>query len=189
MNETKQATLYDLTVQAQDVIAKIVESKGELSVELERTLAELDLNTASKIDGYNSLIERLEWEHDYFDYKISGLKKVSLAICKFRERLRDAIRAHMVALDKKEALGNDTRFVRSNCRPKLEVDDALLPMEWKTVVTTYVPDRERIEEALLGGVEIPGAHFTGGEALRSYARTSLNKKRDTKNELSKGEKI
>lgn len=170
MPETKAPTLQDLT-EAQLTINKILElSLGEIDDTLETIIDKVEVQTPDKLQKYFNRIKYaklcIQWFKENEDTARSSRKTLE----RFINWATGNIKWHMQALGLKEANAVTVRYTLASCRPSLVIDEALLPEEWKMSVTTWVPDRQRIEDAVLSGVEIPGAKLEGGFSLRSYSK-------------------
>lgn len=164
---TDGTTLPELVGQASKIHQMIVEANGELSPELEQALSRVDLAVATKIDSYAYLERWFESQSSFYKSEADRYSKVSKALMNARERLRNGIKYAMQTLGRDEVQGMTTRYKLAGTQPSLEVNEALLPMEYKVI--QYVPDSAKIRAALKEGVNIPGAALVPGVALRSYA--------------------
>lgn len=166
----KPKTLYDLT-QAQKQINALLElSQGEIDPDLESFMGIIDVETADKVQGYYGFITYAKMHVEHFKNEYKRLRRIADTFQRAVDLTLSSIKEHMQVLGLKEANGNDVRFKLASCRPRLSIDETLLPDEWKIAITTWVPDRQRIEDAVLSGVEIPGAKLEGGFSLRSYSK-------------------
>lgn len=151
------------------ILNQIVEAGGELSPEMETAFDNLGGQLQTKTDSYAFFMDRLDNEADFWKAKADSYLKVSRACANLKGRLNDSIKLAMRQLDTDEVKGNDMRFKLSKLAPKLVLEESALPAEYKMVVTTMVPDKERIKEDLGNKVEIPGATLEPVYSLRKYA--------------------
>lgn len=161
--------LFELVAEANGITKAIIEAGGELSPELETALINIDLAMAEKVDGYDHVMERLEHEAEYWKAKADAYAKIAKAHANAKERMKNAIKSAMQAMEKTEVKGVDVRFKMTPVKPKLVIDQATLDPSYLMQVTTSVPDKERIEMALRLGDEVMGAKLEQSFALRSYA--------------------
>jgi len=163
-------TLFELTEKANLIFYQIVKADGELSEELEQSLCEVNVELCEKLDGYSSILDRLEMESELLKKKAAGYQKISRTVERVRARLKENIKTNMMILGVKTVSGSDIDFQLSPCEYTLEINDEILNDKWKMVVTELVPDKKIIKEALKLGDDIPGAKLIGGFKLRTTIR-------------------
>lgn len=145
---------------------ELVERGGELSPEEE---AELDLTTGdlrAKVDAYYMIIKE-------FEARAKTLVKLAEPFVTSRkayenkaESLLARMKFAMQAMGVRRVEGDTFEFALTNSQPALVINEAELPKEYFTTVTTVVPDKERIKGNLLLGIQIPGASLRPVDALR-----------------------
>lgn len=165
-----EKSLFALTEEAMQINKILFETNGELTPELEKRLDELDITSQDKVEAYSVTCERFLIEYDWLKRKADELLKIARAYKAVEERLRENIKRHMLALGLKEAKGNTIRYVISQTKEKLVIDEDKLSDKYKMSVTTLEPDNERIREELNKGEHVEGAELQGGFALRKYVR-------------------
>lgn len=167
MEEKK--TLSDIVFQVSEITNQIVESRGELSPELEAKLSEIDLSLARKVDSYSGVIERLDMEAEYWDRKAKEMKAIADSHKKLKESLRTRIKDAMRVMGKNEILGNDVRFKLVRSQPRLVIkDEKDIPAEFQVV--SWEIDREKLKRALVSEMKIPGAELEESYSLRTFAK-------------------
>lgn len=150
------------------ILQQVIEAGGELSPELETAFDNLGSQIQTKADGYAFFMDRLDNESEFWKEKANAYLKVSRSCANLKERLNNSIKLAMRTLDADEIKGDDMRFKLSKLAPRLVLEEALLPSEYKMVVTTHVPDKDRIKADLANKVEIPGAMLEPVYSLRKY---------------------
>lgn len=164
-------TLLALVGVANFITQALVEAGGEITPELEGTMADLQLQVATKVDGYLAVMDRMEIEAEYWKSKADAYRKIAAAHTSVRERLKENIKRAMLAMGVTEVEGHETRFVLSATKPALVITDgAFIPEAYLDTVVEKVPNKIRIREALEHDQSVPGARLEGGHALRSYLR-------------------
>lgn len=158
-----------LVAEMSEVLNQIVEAGGELSPVLEQAFENLGEQIQTKTDKYAFFMERLDSEADYWKAKADDYLKVSRSCASLKARLNDSIKLAMLQLKTDEVKGTDMRFKLSKLAPKLVLEEPALPDSYKMVVTTRVPDKERIKADLAAGVAIIGAKMEDVFSLRKYA--------------------
>jgi len=164
-------SLIRLVQSSNSLVQALLETGGELTPEIEAALAHIDTKLPEKVDSYQSIMDRLEIESEYWALKADQFKKMATACKNARERLKDNIKYAMNELGQTELVGNDFKFKLSNSKPKLVVDDVSLDRAYFMQVTETVVDKKRIEEDLRLGIPVKGAKLEEVKSLRS----SLNK--------------
>lgn len=167
--------LFEIVQKSTNVLQQIIENNGELTEELEQALANVQLQYAEKIDGYQYFMERIDLESEYFEDKAAKYYKIAASLELLKSKLKENIKQSMRMLDYKEALGNDTKFKLVNGKSKLVIDENLLEPKWVMEVKTLVPDKDRIRAALEQGIEVRGAYLEDVYQLRSYANKKMDR--------------
>lgn len=162
-------SLSNIVFEAQKIVDLIIRSGGELSADVENVYNDLTTKFVYKVDACSYVIRKLEAEADFFKDQAKFYQKISKSVENARDRLRDGIKAGMVALGQTEIEGSLHRFVLTKTSEKLVIDEDKLSPEYMTVVHSFVPDRERILKDLKAGKTIEGAELVEGYALRDYA--------------------
>jgi hypothetical protein len=160
--------LIELALASSKLVDKIIESGGETTQEIEEALCQLDLTTSIKIDAYSSIIDKLENQSEFWKQQEEQCKKARKACESAADRLRENIKTYMLVQNRNEARGNLTRFVLSEHKPKLVIEQLILPPEYMSEVKTYVPDKEIILSKLEHGETISGARLEAVYCLRKY---------------------
>lgn len=169
--------LIGIVSEALDLSRALIESRGELTPELEDRLKLNTMELAGKIDSYAYVESRLEHEAVYWKTKAKEFSAVAAGFENARKRIRDNVKAAMLEMETDEIKGHDFRFKLSKCAPSLLVDEALLPVEFTMVVSKTIPDREKIATAMKDGFTITGAWYEGGVALRTFENPTREDKK------------
>ncbi len=149
----------------------LIESGGELIPEIEALLKQLEIveeqALPSKIDAFHFIINKsermIEYNGDYkeiFARLQRGWKTVNT-------RLKEYLKFNMIAWGIEELRGDIFRYTLVNGRETLAIDESQLPPEFLMQVVNFVPDKEKITQALLKGEQVPGATLVPGKSLRS----------------------
>lgn len=168
---TKELTTLDDLTEAQQVINQLVEaSHGEIGPDLDKLMGEVEIKKPVKLQGYYNKVAYAKLHIGFFKDKEDSLRRTRKALEAFVDWANNKVKNYMMVLGIKEANGTDIRYQLQSCKPRLVIDETKLPQEWKLSITTWVPDRERISDAVLGGVDIPGCSFEGGFSIRTYPK-------------------
>lgn len=173
--EADKLSLRDLTWQANELMDKIHQAQGEITPEIELALSKVDLGVREKIDGYAFVLERLKSEEAFFKAQADKYAKVAKASARAQERLKTSLKEGLLSLNQREAQGLTTRITISPTPEKLELDEKLIPNEYRMKVTEWVPDKERIKEALERLRLVDGAKLVGGWRLCIYPNRKVIK--------------
>jgi hypothetical protein len=170
--EGTKKTLVTLASNMGAILAELGEAGGELSPKIEAMLDDVGKDLAQKTDSYVMVMDKLEAESEFWKAKADAFTKVARGCANVVQQMKDRIKMAIVLTGEDEVRGGDFRFKLSPSQPRLTIDERELPEEWLMVVTTKVPDKERIRMALDAGEEIPGAALEQTKTLRKY----VNKK-------------
>ena len=161
-------TLYKIEQDALALEQLIYEAGGEVCPALETFMEEVQKNLEVKVDAYNAVIERMELSSDLMKSKSRQYGVVAQTMANTAERLKDRIKASMLALGKEEITGEDIRFKLSNTKPALVLEEKI-DSAYMMQITETVPDKERIRAALVDGFAVTGAQLIVSKSLRRYA--------------------
>lgn len=165
---SEQKSLSTLVVEMAQIEAQIVEAEGEITPAIEAMLASVQTDLAFKVDGYAFFMDKLKINAGYWKDQAEISYRVSKSLLNVEERLKGGIKFAMQALNTDEVKGVDVRFKLSKSKPRLLLEETMLPAEYKMVVTEMVPDKEKIHHDLGVGIEIPGAKLEESFSLRKY---------------------
>lgn len=161
--------LYAIVAEFNSITQKLVESGGELTPELEAMFDFNQVTLQTKVDNYAIIDERLALESDYWKAKADEMRKIAKGFESARKTLRDRLKDAMKAMGTDDLRGQDKRFKLSASKPALVIDESRLPKEFTMVISSIVPDREKIQAAIADGFDVPGASLEPVTALRVYA--------------------
>ena len=164
----EQKSLAILAEEMSRIEQILSESGGELTPDLEAQLANIDIQTASKIDGYYAFMERLESDGMLWEKRATEMQKIADGHFALKERLKKAILVAMSTLGKDEIKGNMKRAKLQATAGRLVVNEKILPEEYKITVVTKKPDNEMIRAKLDAFEDVPGASIEGGVSIRFY---------------------
>lgn len=118
-------TLFELSSAMSELEDVLYETGGELTPEMEETLAETQEGLVQKADGYGSLIRKFAAMEENCSAEIERIQKIKKVAQNAQKRLKNHILDAMdqYGFDKLE--GETTRFSRMRSK-SLEVDEATL---------------------------------------------------------------
>lgn len=134
---------------------------------LAQAIEELEMDKATKIENVALWIKNLAAEADAIACEVERLEKRRKAAENKAERLKGYLLSALMHEDgtaDKFRSARATVTVRQN-QPKIVVDEALLPDEFKLRKITVTPDRAQLKEVLLRGIEVPGAALERGRSV------------------------
>jgi predicted transglutaminase-like protease len=160
------SNLYELTVQAQSLIAALIESGGELTPALEAQLVANETAIARKIDGYVYIEDQIEAQCALLKRKEDGLRAIRKGLESAQDRLRTNIKNAMTALQKTELPGDEFTYKLTKGGTKLIIDnERVIPEDFKVSVVMTNVDKDRLEQVLKAGMEVPGARIEDVQRL------------------------
>lgn len=154
--------------QVAEIEQQVIEQSSEMNADFMQDCIEINLDFAASIDATAVMCSRLDMSADYWKTKADQAYKISKSLERAKEFIRSHIKDAMISQEKKELLGNEHRYVLSRTKPKLSIDEAVLPKEFLKEKVTLVPDKTAIEAELEKGSEVAGAKFEPCFALRTY---------------------
>jgi hypothetical protein len=161
-------SLMELLTNELGIMQHIAENGGEITPELDAMLVEVELDVATKVDNYALVLERFKFEQDHWKAKSDFYRKLAKAAERVQDRLTDAIKQVALARGTDEVKGVDYRFKLVRQKDAVDVNEDVLPRDYKKAVTEWVPEKERILQDLDLGLEIPGAVRREVFGLRTY---------------------
>lgn len=170
--DSKKNTFAEIVATELSIYQQIEEAQGEISPALDLALQLVELEKAEKLDACKYVIDQFAIRADFLKQKEEEFRATRKTIENVIEKIKRRIKEGMTSLGIDEAVGNEYRFKLSVSKePKIVIDEALLPETYQKVVQQYVPDREKIAEALSAGFQVPGATTEPVLTLRSYVVT------------------
>jgi hypothetical protein len=170
MNPTPPKTLIDLSLEAMQLEKAILEL-GDDSTEINQFLDNIKENLATKADNYHFTMKRLKYSAAMLKEKAELFSKASRSLDQVEKKMKERIKMAMTILDSNEIKGSDIVFKLSKNDPKIKVDLAWLPSEYKKERISFEIDIEKIEKETEQGIVISGVELEPSYTLR----TSVNK--------------
>lgn len=171
MDENKVAprNLVAIAAHIADIERQILEAGGELTPEIEAAFDLSQGEFSEKIDRYYWMIQACDWRAAQFKSIADQGTAARKNFENVKERLKDRLKLVAKEGDVDELKGVDWRFkISVSSKPKLVFTGEPIPQEWCKEEIKFVPDKERIENALLMGEKVPGVHFEDVQSIRSY---------------------
>lgn len=158
-------TLRDLITSSNDLMARIAESGGELSPELEQELTQLDLSTKDKITSYWGLLRHIKAMAESLGSMATFYANGEKSLWQAHKRIRGALKNALLSVENKELVGNGIVFKLRNSKATLVVDANLIEEDYLyTVVSTQI-NKDKIREDLEAGIPVKGAQLVESFAL------------------------
>lgn len=151
-----KTTLVALDAEYKATVAEIIALGGELTPENELRLAEIETALCAKTDSYGIVQSRLEKEAEYWKEQETHCRQARQSVEHVLARLKDRMRLVLSGNPDKSLQGDLYRFFLAKRAPTVEIVADAVPDEFKTTRIEILPDREKIEEALRAGKEVPG---------------------------------
>ena len=160
------ASIYQLT-DSYKQLQQIIEDGAE---GLEEVLAGMQGDVETKLDNYAMVLKNIQADVDALKAEEKRLKdrRISLenSIVKMKQAMSDALETIEpdAKTGKKKVKTEKFTFYFTE-RSSTKYDETKLPAYLLTEQKQYVPDKERIEQELEKGIEIPGVITTTNKAL------------------------
>jgi hypothetical protein len=149
-------SIYQIEQSYNQLAEELIENGGELTPELEQSLAITEEQLQNKSVAYSFVIKQMDADIDIIDAEIKRLQAAKKQREKATEYLKDRIK-HAMHLFSIEEI--KTPLVKINFRKSesVEVDDVnALPSLYKVVKVTEQADKAAIKAALKDGADIIG---------------------------------
>jgi len=160
--------LLQLTQQAHEIEKMLIESGGEITPELESLLTINKNELAKKIDGYDHIIDRLNYSAEFLKKKENEVKQARQSVENFTDSLKERIKAAMLELNLDKIEGESVYFKLSKSRPSVSVSEHQVPLDY--MVTKFVPDKEKIKQDLESGIQVEGCVLKESYTLKKYIK-------------------
>lgn len=161
-------TLIDLIGKYRDVVTTMIDSGGELTPEVERLMQEIDSELPKKIDSYAVIDERLDAEIKYLKNIETQIKGKRQQLENIKKNCNDRIKMAILAMEKKTVEGEYYKYSLARSKPKIIIDEGMVPKEYKKEIVVIEVDKKMIEEDLKTGVMVAGAKLEDSYSLRKY---------------------
>lgn len=148
-------------------IAEILEDNGgELTPELEKSLAINQQELQVKGVNYALVIRQIDGEAEIIDREIKRLSDLKKSKENVAKRMKDAIKGAMELYGIQSIKGDLINItLRNNAASVVVEDDERLPTEYVQVKHTTSPDKKAIKSAIESGVEVPGAYLVNNKSI------------------------
>jgi hypothetical protein len=149
-------SIYQIEQSYNQLAEELIENGGELTPELEQSLAITEEQLQNKSVAYSFVIKQMDADIDIIDAEIKRLQAAKKQREKASEYLKDRIK-HAMDLFSIEEI--KTPLVKINFRKSesVEVENVnALPYAYKTVKVVETADKVAIKEAIKNGADIIG---------------------------------
>lgn len=149
----------------------LLESNGELPLELEERINQLELDTKQKVDKVTHVLNSLDMHESYLRERAKDYEKAARvadnAIEAFKNRIKELMRASGV----KTIEGTDVKITLKDTKPKLVItDDSKLTM-FEEIVTKTEVNKAKVKEMLESGIAIDGASLVNSGSISIKIKT------------------
>ncbi len=170
-------TLQQIVGDELSFIAQLIENNGEITEEMEASMALGEENLPQKIDDYAYRIDRLALEVSSLDKRKKEIEGIIKNLKNSQSWLKENMKSSMLALKKDRADGNDFYFKLSSLKPKVNIEnDAEIPAIYMKEKIEAVINIDLLKEDLTKGTIIPGAELVNVWSVRKYVQKSGGKK-------------
>lgn len=155
-----------------DVLDIVIQSEGEVTPDVEKSLSLKENNLALAVDRRFTAIEMARHHVEFFKEQKKRYESAIKSLTNFVDWVKGDVKLAMLEMNQKELVGEEMRFTLSSTKPTVDVfSQDLLPSEYLREKLILEPDKEKIRAALELGIEVPGARLKENFSLRS----SLNR--------------
>lgn len=161
-------SLLQITQEINEIEKQIILSDGEITPDIEAELNSVQELLLNKVDAYSARMEFITARAQVYQERANAYEKIARSMKNYSQRLKENIKQAMVERGVNELVGNACTFRLTTTKVRTTIDESSLPQEYKMV--TYVPDKEKIADAVKKEIEVPGVTLTQGFMLRSYPK-------------------
>lgn len=164
----RKKTLLEIHREFSTVMYQILNTESEdIPAEVQERYEQGLRELCHKADNYGVVIDQLASFGEQCKHKKEEFAAGERAAKNAQERLKSLMKFVLSQMDEQAVQGDSYRFYLSKPSSRLQIDENLLPKEFKKTVITHVPDKERIEQAVSDGKIIPGVTTIKSQSLRS----------------------
>lgn len=160
-------SLVQLLVESQEIERQLLENGGEITPEVENLLEVTSGDIINKVDNYNFLVEKLASNEAYWKAKAAEYAAYAKSFGKAQERIKDHLKAIMLANELKEIVGNEVRYTLRPSAGSLVIEDESIIPDRYLVIKTEV-NKAEVKLAIASGKEVVGARIEPGFTLSKY---------------------
>lgn len=155
---------------ANELEEELISSGGEFTEKAEQLLNEMNASQQCCVDRFVLMKERLELMCDFFEKKEKEAQKIKKSLTHSIDVLKDSMKTYMHSKNETESSGSDYKLKLVRLKDKLNINEEIVPDDYRMSVTTIVVDKKTIEKAVSEGVFIRGVSKEEVYALRSYVK-------------------
>jgi len=159
-------SIYQIEQSYNQLAEELIENGGELTPELEQSLAITEEQLQNKSVAYSFVIKEMDADIDIIDAEIKRLQAAKKQREKATEYLKERIKHAMDTFSIEEI---KTPLVKINFRKSesVEVENVnALPYAYKTVKVVETADKVAIKEAIKNGADIIGCRLVANKNLQ-----------------------
>ena len=167
--EVKALTAIEIAAELRAVTDDIIEAGGECNDETFAQLQNWQAALEVKAENIGLVKERIEAEIEYF----KRIEEAAKARRKARENTIDRLRKYLAgamqkagikSIKRNDGLGGLFSISLVDGRESVEIDDQnKIPMDLCEIVEVVKPLKDKIQERIAAGQQVPGAHIERGE--------------------------
>jgi hypothetical protein len=150
-------SLKELIEESKAIEDQLVETAGELTPELEKSLSEIELKLPEKIDRYAYFLERVEFEANRLGEKADEYYKACANLTALTKRLKDNVKYQMISQGLLELKGKEERFTLTRGKPSVVIEnESMVPLTLMVTTVVQRPAKDKIKEILEAGDRVSG---------------------------------
>ncbi len=159
--------LNELVLLSNKIESMLVDTGGEINLEIETALAMKDAALPDKVESYGHLIEKTKHAAQFYAKKANELIKISEGCDKLSDALLGRIDTAMNEMQVDQIAGHDYQFKRVMNPVSLVISDAeKVPDKFKQVKTETVIMKTEVKNAMKLGEIVPGCEFSQGYRIK-----------------------
>ncbi|WBC28430.1 Gam-like end protection [Rhodobacteraceae phage LS06-2018-MD05] len=158
--------IYEISKNYLDLIDQIEENNGEITPEIETSLAINEGEIKQKSVAYVAVMKSLESEVDFIDNEIKRLQALKKSRANIVQNLKDSLEYALNTFGIDEI---KTELIKINFRKSKSViidKPELVPDHYNTITVTRTPNKKAIKEAIESGKKVKGAYISENRNLQ-----------------------
>jgi hypothetical protein len=164
-------TLMRITADLKAVLDLIDQEQGELTPVLENWLTDISNNLTHKVDAYKGRLDQIKLLAEECRKRAQDAQRAAQRLEHVQTALEDRIKEAMLNLGTMELKGSEWRYKLTPSVGRLELNEALVPKEFKVTTIVESADKAKIRAAIESGEVVPGAEIKPGFQLRKSLNT------------------
>lgn len=166
--------LIEILFQKSELEKLLEDTTGELTPELEEQIKQIDVLEKGKVDALAGVFERIAVNSERIEKRIEEYSKAVKTLTTVEKRIKEHIKASMLASGQSRIEGDDHYFLVSKLKDKIIIDDPdQVPQYFKKTKILIENDLEAIRESIKDNIPVEGVRTEENYSLRKYIKKGV----------------